>query len=149
MLVQVVNVIAFLYIAHAQPYEDPFLNKMEMFNEAANIICIDLLFCFTELIQEHDQKDRTGLLFISVVLVMITVHLIFLIIDQIRNAKMVYRKKKMIYTLKLAKQKQSIKDKFSRGLLSRFKVDKKETELTKEQTKPQDECKKENIGEDP
>ena len=75
------NGIAFIYIAYDEPYEDPFLNKMEMFNEAANIICIDLLFCFTDLIQEHDQKNRTGLLFISVVLMMISVHLIFLIIE--------------------------------------------------------------------
>ena len=55
----------------------------------------------------------------------------------------------MIYTMKLAKQKQSIKDKFYRGLLSRFKADKKEIELAKEQTKPQDKCKEENIEEDP
>ena len=44
------NFVAFIYVAISLPYDDPFLNKMELFNEAVNIVCINLLFCFTDLI---------------------------------------------------------------------------------------------------
>ena len=79
-LVQLVNIVAFVYVAIVQPYDDPFLNRMELFNETANIICVDLLFCFTALVPNHDQRDRVGIMFDAVVLGMIGVHLTFLIL---------------------------------------------------------------------
>ena len=49
-MIQTVNFISFVYLVEVEPYEEPFLNKMEIFNEVANILCIDLLFSFTDVI---------------------------------------------------------------------------------------------------
>ena len=52
MVIQILNFTAFIYIAEVRPYQDPFLNKMEMFNEFANIICVNLVFCFSDVITD-------------------------------------------------------------------------------------------------
>ena len=48
---------------------------MEMFNEVANIICVNLVFCFSDVITDSSQKYNSGFCFIAVVVFVITVHL--------------------------------------------------------------------------
>ena len=50
MVIQLLNFVAFIYVAEVRPFEDEFLNKMELFNETANIICVNIVFCFSDLI---------------------------------------------------------------------------------------------------
>ena len=82
---QLLNFVAFIYVAEVRPFEDEFLNKMELFNEIANIMCVNLVFCFSDVITDTDQKYSSGFLFIGVVMFVIIVHLSIMATAQIRR----------------------------------------------------------------
>lgn len=75
MLIQLLNFVAFIYVAEVRPFEDEFLNKMELFNETANIICVNIVFCFSDVITDATMKYNSGYCFIAVVMTCIGVHL--------------------------------------------------------------------------
>ena len=66
---------------------------MEIFNEVVNILFIDLLFSFTDVIIKLDQnltlsiRDAVGTFFIIMLLGTITVHISFLLGPQIKEMK--------------------------------------------------------------
>lgn len=91
--VQFINIICFVYVIQVRPYYDEFLNKMETFNEIVNILCIDLLFSFTGVINRPSEeqtiaiRDQVGLMFIGLLLATVGVHLAFLIGGQVKKIK--------------------------------------------------------------
>ena len=92
-VIQIVNLISFVYVFEIRPYQEEFLNKMETFNEIANIICVDLMFSFTGVINQQNEeitiaiRDKVGILFIGLLLATVAVHIAFLIGGQIKTMK--------------------------------------------------------------
>ena len=85
MIMQSLNFVAFIYVAEVRPFEDEFLNKMELFNEIVNIMCVNLVFCFSDVITDTEQKFSAGFIFIGVVMSVIIVHLSIMATGQIKN----------------------------------------------------------------
>ena len=85
MIMQSLNFVAFIYVAEVRPFEDEFLNKMELFNEIVNIMCVNLVFCFSDVITDTEQKFSAGFIFIGVVMFVIIVHLSIMATAQIRR----------------------------------------------------------------
>ena len=84
--IQIINLISFVYLIEVKPYKEPFLNKMELFNEVSHIVCVDLMFCFTNLISFREEQmffmaaDKVGTLFVIVLTSVIAVHITFLVV---------------------------------------------------------------------
>ena len=82
-----------------RPYEEEFLNKMEIFNEVVNIFITDLLFSFTGVINQQTEektmaiRDKVGIVFIGMLLATVAVHISFLIGGQVKTMKQSCTKK--------------------------------------------------------
>ena len=77
------TLIACVYILEYQPFEDPFMNRMEVFNECFTLILIYFAFCFTPLVQSVKHKYFIGFLFIGGMVICIGTHLFFIFKDMV------------------------------------------------------------------
>ena len=77
-LFQCTNFVAFIYVSQYRPYDVAHQNKMEIFQEAANILCVILIFEFCD---HNDQETKylAGFFFMVIMLITIGVHLFFLL----------------------------------------------------------------------
>ena len=78
-----ITMVACLYVLHYRPFEDPFMNRMEVMNECFTLLLIYLAFCFTPLIQSVRDQYLIGFIFIGGMVVCIGTHLFFIIKDLI------------------------------------------------------------------
>ena len=113
---QLLNFVAFIYVAEVRPFEDEFLNKMELFNEIVNIMCVNLVFCFSDVITDAEQKLSAGFIFIGVVMFVIIVHLSIMATGQIRNLiqKCKKRSKNKQPRKKVTKNQKRVEEKLKR-----------------------------------
>ena len=49
----VLSLLAFAYLVHFKPFEDPLIQKLEVFNEIICVVLIETLFCFTDIITDE------------------------------------------------------------------------------------------------
>ena len=75
-----------------------------MFNEVINITCIDILFCFTDVI-EQQYKHYIGFVFIGTLASSISVHLYFIGKSVIKDFKKACTKKIAISSFKKKRQR--------------------------------------------
>ena len=78
------------YLLFFSPFEDPFLAKLEIFNEMTCLILIYNLYCFTNANYVEKTKENNGVFDFSFMILFsgnIAVHLYFIIISQFRKIK--------------------------------------------------------------
>jgi hypothetical protein len=63
------------YSLSTKPFEDPVLNRMEMFNETIYNLILLLCFTFTELLPDISMRTETGYLFIVLLLFLLLVNI--------------------------------------------------------------------------
>ena len=63
------------YSLQIKPFEDPALNKMEVFNELLYNLILLLSFTFTEFFQDKAARENTGYVFISLILLMLIINM--------------------------------------------------------------------------
>ena len=79
-----ITMVAGCYLLHIQPFEEPLLNNLEAMNEFFTIFLINIIFCFTKIIDDEAISYRIGFIFIGAMSACIAVHLFFLFSDMIR-----------------------------------------------------------------
>lgn len=77
----VMTILAFAFVATFVPHENPLVGKLDMMNEAATVIIIDLLFIFTDNEPSASRQYQFGYVFIGVVVLTLSVHIYFLLKD--------------------------------------------------------------------
>lgn len=60
--------LSIMYLIYFKPYEDPFTNNNEIFNEACVLLCSYQLFVFTDYVSDASVKKYTGYLMIGTIL---------------------------------------------------------------------------------
>ena len=63
------------YSLSTKPFEDPVLNRMEVFNETMYNLILLLCFTFTELLPDISMRTETGYLFIVLLLTLLLVNI--------------------------------------------------------------------------
>ena len=76
-------VLTFSYISHSWPLDSPFANRMELLNESTVLILSYLLWGFTDLEPRPEIRFKIGLIYVTVTVLNIAVHQIFLIISTV------------------------------------------------------------------
>ena len=78
--------IGFVILSQVRPYENPRTTSMEIMNEATSVLLIDLMFIFTDVLNEKNTRDLeksrsfTGWFYIGIFSANIFVHLFVLAI---------------------------------------------------------------------
>jgi hypothetical protein len=60
--------LSIMYLIYFKPYEDPFTNNNEIFNEACVLLSSYQLFVFTDYVSDANIKKYTGYLMIGTIL---------------------------------------------------------------------------------
>ena len=89
----IMTIISYAYLAHFKPFEDRIVQKLEVFNEVMFLIMINVLFCFTDIIRNNEDKEILGYAFIFLLTINIVAHLFFLVKATIEDMKRGYREK--------------------------------------------------------
>lgn len=63
------------YSLSTKPFEDPFMNSLEVFNELSYNLILLLCFTFTELLPDVGTKTETGYVFIFLLLAMLLINI--------------------------------------------------------------------------
>jgi hypothetical protein len=98
MLVMTVFVIA--YIINFQPFEDPLLNRLEVFNEITNLLGIDVFFVLCDVAKSGNASldmqidDFLASIYIGLIAFNVGVHLSYMARASIRDCKLAKTKKK-------------------------------------------------------
>ena len=93
-----ITMIAAIYVLHYQPFDVPLLNNLEVMNEAFTLLLINVIFCFTKIIEDEATQYMIGFVFVGLMCFCIFVHLVFLFKDITQNlllkTKVYYAKRK-------------------------------------------------------
>ena len=68
MIFILLSSLSIMYLIYFKPYEDPFTNKNEIFNEACVLLSSYQLFIFTDYVSSLEIKNITGYLMIATIL---------------------------------------------------------------------------------
>jgi hypothetical protein len=68
MIFVLLSSLSIMYLIYFKPYEDPFTNKNEIFNEACVLLSSYQLFIFTDYVTSLEVKKITGYLMIATIL---------------------------------------------------------------------------------
>ena len=85
----------FAYVCKVKPHKEKISNYLQIFNDGCLLIVAILLFPFYYLDEYSKYKFAIGWLFISVMLVNVTVNIVLAIILAIRNCLQRKKKKKV------------------------------------------------------
>jgi hypothetical protein len=85
ILMTLITIVACVYVLQYQPFEEPFLNRMEVLNECFTLMLIYFTFCFTPLVQSVRDQYMIGFLFIGGMVLCIGTHLVFIVKDLINS----------------------------------------------------------------
>lgn len=124
----VLTTLAFAFIAIFDPFEDSLVGKLDMMNEAATVIIIDLLFIFTDNEPSARRQFQFGFVFIAVVVGTLCVHIYFLMSDALgkifKKLRTTRLKRKMQTTVKALRERgiRGVGRKSSAGHTSRTNV---------------------------
>ena len=95
------------YLIYFYPMESLFANRIEIFGELINLVLMYHMLLFTDFVQDVNVRYWIGYLFIGFMLVFISVHLYFMLVETVQNAKRSLKnkccKKKEKYSSKEAK----------------------------------------------
>jgi hypothetical protein len=80
------------YLVLYKPFEDPLLQKLEIFNELSTLVAIDLMFVFTDT-YSHQAHEHVGYAFVFVLCINILTHMFFLVRATCRNIRLSIRRK--------------------------------------------------------
>ena len=69
---------AAIYLVHYKPFEDPTVQRLEVFNELTTMLLLSIVYCFTPLVPEK-RHEMIGKLYMTVVGANICAHFFFLI----------------------------------------------------------------------
>jgi hypothetical protein len=65
LTMNVIAILIFMYISVVKPYQSPFMNRLELFNEAVTILILDFLFAFSDFAQTNKARTTNGWLIIG------------------------------------------------------------------------------------
>lgn len=85
------TVVAFAFVATLAPFEERLVGKLDMMNEAATILIIDVLFIFTDNEPSVSLQYKFGFVFIGIVVATLSVHIFLLLADALGKAKQICR----------------------------------------------------------
>ena len=76
---QVFAQVAIIYLGLFRPFTTLLMQRLEMFNEAINLLLIGVLFCFTDFVRNEEDRETVGLVFLAIFASCLAVHLFFII----------------------------------------------------------------------
>ena len=74
-----------MYTLWLMPFDSMKANLFEVFNDSTLLVLTYHLWCFTDMIQEAETRNELGFIFIAVSLSNIALHLVALIIENIKT----------------------------------------------------------------
>ena len=75
MLWNFLNLVQVSYLLHAKPFEEPGVNKIELFNEFVIFFLSYLFLCFSDWVSDPALKTKVGAFFIYVIFFNVFVNL--------------------------------------------------------------------------
>ena len=68
-----------IYVGYFRPFEIPFNNKMELFNESVTIVCTYGLICFSAFVSDARTRYLCGWVMIGLISFLVLFNLVFVI----------------------------------------------------------------------
>ena len=99
------TMISAIYLLTFKPFAEPLLQNLEVFNEGTSIVLLCITMLFTEYARGDEDRANASLMFNSMMLLNITVHLFFLVRSVYYDCKL---KQKRRRNIKLAKQRNAL-----------------------------------------
>ena len=98
------------FFSRVRPLEEPILNYMEIYNELTILICSYLMLCFSELVENANQRIEIGWTYIMIVSLNILINWAVLIFKTLRQLWTIVKSKIDQYKKKQIKQKIDIQE---------------------------------------
>ena len=93
-----------IYFGFVWPFESHTITKLEIFNEIAAIFLCYFMLCFTDWIEKARTRYIVGWVFIGIICMHLSTHLILLINNSISVMKEKHRQKKYKKRMAMVKQ---------------------------------------------
>ena len=94
------SIIMIIYLGYVWPFESHTITKLEIFNELIGFLLCYFMFCFTDWIGKSSTRYLCGWVFISIICLHLSTHLIMLLYNSFQVMRENRRKKKYKKTIK-------------------------------------------------
>ena len=74
-----------IFIQHFRPFKSQSLNTFQAFNECISLILIYIGLCFTKAVLDSEARYTIGYFFITVNVIILTVHLVILMYTSLKS----------------------------------------------------------------
>ena len=71
----ILSLVSYVYLIQYEPFSEPLIQWLEVFNEVCCILIIDTLYCFTDVIVDPENQQIIGYIFIACLAINIAVHI--------------------------------------------------------------------------
>ena len=103
-IMMLLTMIETIYLLVFKPFEEPLLQRLELFNEFTSIMLLYATLCFTEYIYNDTAKSHIGWVFVGGMAVNMSVHLFFMVRGSCQDCKKKMLKRKMKRTAPIRKK---------------------------------------------
>jgi len=88
----VTTVLQMIYIQFTKPFEEPFLNHLETFNEVTVLVASYHLLCFTEYMNDPPYELKVGYSLIAITCFNILVNIIIVVMNVVQQFKLILKR---------------------------------------------------------
>ncbi len=86
------SMLVLMYVTAVRPFEQPLMNRMEIFNEFCILLAATHLFWFTDFVADPEIQYQYGWSLIAVSVLNIFVNMLIMVLMSFRSLKLLYWK---------------------------------------------------------